>query len=176
MSLGRKNMIEDLMSKYGVTRNDVVAKTVDPTDEKAMEKGLAELDLVIDYRNVNLNVAEKFLNAIGADENEKRAALADIKLYKKEFKADLDKEINAEIEEIRKKTVTEENEAYGRYDQKVKEVIDNQVYGKGLAWEEEEAKKAKPKKEKAATTVETVVDGDAGVEQGDADNDPFDQL
>lgn len=171
MALGRPNKLTDLMSQYGVSAEDLV-KRMYGDGEKEVKEGLKALELVQDYRNTNLDTVRKFAKATGATEDEVAAVAADVELYKKEFKSTMDKEINDQISEIEKSIAAQKAEAYAAYDEKVKQCIIDNVYGKGLDYvaKKEAEKASKPKKEKKATSVETA---ESPVEETTAPADPF---
>lgn len=175
MALGRPNKLTDLMSNYGVSAEDLV-KRIYGEEEKAVKEGLKALELVIDYRNTNLDTVKKFAKATGASEEEVAAVAADVELYKKEFKSALDKEINEQISEIEKSVESQKAAAYAAYDEKVKKCIEDNVYGKGLEYvaKKEAEKASKPKKEKATTKVETSSDSPVEEVSEEAPADPFD--
>lgn len=173
--LGRASKMVDLMAKYGVTNEVLVAKCFG-SEEKATKEGLKTLDLVVDYRNCNLETAKKFLVNIGATDEEVKEALADIELYKKVYKPELDKEISEVISGIEKEAEAKKATAYAAYDEKVKALIAEKVYGQGANWKAEEEKKAAAKAaSKKSSKKETSVTNDVVTEESpvEAAEDPF---
>ena len=171
MALGRPHLLTDLMSNYGVSAEDLVRK-VYGDEEKQVKEGLKDLDLVIDYRNTNTDKVKRFAKAVGATDEEIAAVVADVELYKKEYKSVMDKEINEKISEIEKSIEQQKKDAYADYDERVKQTIIEKVYKKGSAWmaQKETEKATKKTKEKKATEVETV---ESPLEESAAPVDPF---
>lgn len=170
--LNRKSMLQDLINKYGVTRDEIVKKVVGD-DPKDIEKGLKRLDEIVDYRDVNLDAAKNYAQATGATAEEVAAAVADIEMYRKTIKDDLDKQRNEKIAEATAKIHQE-------MDAVVKEAIDTQIYGKGAEWKAQRAAEAAAKKEasgkkkaKKDAEAEVVVNTEEETPSGDFSN-PFD--
>ena len=159
MALGRPSKLSDLMSKYGVSSEDLVNRVYVGGDEKMIKEGLRTLDLVLDYRNTNTETVRKFVKGTGATDEEIESAVADVELYKKEFKSELDKKVQAKISEAKKAYEAQEAQIYAEYDEEVKNVITNEVYGKGADYVKDRAeKKASEKKKKESKPTEVTTD------------------
>lgn len=175
MALGRPNVLTDLMSRYGISSEDLVTR-IYGNEPKAVNEGLKTLDLVLDYRNTKADTVRKFAKATGATEAEVEAAVADVELYKKEFKPELDKEVQAQIDEVRKAAKEQEDRIYAEYDEKVKNVITESVYQKGSDWQKAKAEEEAAKKTKKAKKETVVEAAEAPVEEAGPTVDPFDNL
>ena len=169
----RKSILADIMSANGTT-SEVIVEKVYGSDESKRELGLKQLKELLEYREVNLNLARHFAEAAGGTQQEVQDFVNDVELYRKNYKEELDKQRNEKI-------AAETARIHEEMDSVVKESIEANVYGKGTAWKDaqlaEKAKRAadKPKKVKKTETEEAAAVPEDGtpIATEASDADPF---
>ena len=182
--MDRNSKLKELIQNSGMSLADI-AKNIFGDSEEEIKKGLAKLDLLLDYRDVSsedIKLWEKVVNILpNASEDEKKYITAQVLMYKKNFKSELDKKFSDHIAQMRKAEADAEAKYWAEEaDPEANAKINGDCsWDKAVEWmKAEQAKKTeKPKKEKKKKDATVVETADAPVESVEGiEENPFDTL